>query len=111
MTTKTKQALAWLALGKPRASMAADLGITPQEAKQMINYLQRRGYIQAIPATYALTERGQERAAYVPTSTNQARAHQRMLHRMKSQESAEKMVARAKRSPSNFIFNLAGGMQ
>lgn len=106
--TKSKQALAWIALGRPRASMAAELGITPQEAKQMINYLQRKGYIQAVPATYALTERGQERADYVPTSSNQARAHQRMLHRMKSQESTEKMVARARRSQPTSVFNLGG---
>ena len=104
--TKSKQALAWIALGKPRSCMAADLGLTTQEAKQMINYLQRRGYIQAIPATYTLTERGQERVEYEPTSANQARAHQRMLYRMRNQESTEKMVAKTRRSQPNSVFQL-----
>jgi predicted transcriptional regulator len=105
--TKTKQALAWIALGRPRSTMGADLGLTPMECKQLIGYLMKFGYIRSIPVpTYELTERGQERAAYVPTSSAQARAHQRMLRRMDKPESTDKMVAKARRSQPNSVFNL-----
>jgi len=102
--TKVKKALAWIALGRPRSTMAADLGMTETECRYLLNNMLKAGYIQPLPLAYELTEKGQERSAYVPSSSAQARAYQRRLYRMNNPEDTEKMIARVLRNPINSVF-------
>jgi DNA-binding IclR family transcriptional regulator len=103
--TKTKRALIWMEQGKPFKDMAADLGMTQKECRTLINNLMAWGYIQSVPIAYELTEKGQERSQYVPKSKPKTLAHQRMRHQMDKPEDTEKMVARARRMPNNFVFS------
>jgi predicted transcriptional regulator len=85
--------------------MAEDLGLTQTECRYLLNNLLKAGYIQPVPLAYELTEKGHERAKYVPKSSPQTLAHQRMLRSMDKPEDTDKMVARAKRMPNNFAFH------
>jgi DNA-binding MarR family transcriptional regulator len=114
MTTKTKQALAWIALGKPYKEMAKDLGLTQSQCSQLIDNLRVHGYIETVPATYQLTDKGRARHEHVPKTDPKILERQRRNYhkRLARQEvSPEKIVAFAKRSQPNSVFNLAGGMQ
>ena len=114
MTTKTKQALAWIALGKPYKEMAKDLGLTQPQCSQLIENLRKHGYIRTVPATYQLTDKGRARHEHVPKTPPKILERRRMNYhkRLARQEiSPEKIVAYAKRSQPNSVFNLAGGMQ
>ena len=109
MTTKTKQALAWIAQGKPYKEMAADLGLTNAQCSQLIDNLRTRGYIQTVPISYQLTDKGRERHEHVPKSPPEVLERQRMHYhkRMARQNvSPEKIVAYAKRSLPNSVFAL-----
>lgn len=109
--TKTKQALAWIALGKPYKTMAAELGLTTKELSILMTNLRNRGYIEIVPVTYRLTKKGQERKDYVPKTPPEILELHRRIYRMTAEhESSAKVVARARRSQPNSVFNL-GGMQ
>lgn len=84
--------------------------MTETECRYLLNNLMKAGYIQPLPLAYELTEKGHERTAYVPSTSAQARAHQRMLYRLNKPEDTEKMVAKTRRSQPNSVFNL-GAMQ
>lgn len=112
--TKTKQALAWIALGKPYKEMAHDLGLTPSQCSQLIDNLRVHGYIETVPATYQLTEKGRARHDHVPKTNPKILERQRRNYhnRMARQEvSPEKIVDYAKRSQPNSVFALAGATQ
>lgn len=102
--TKTKKALLWLAEGKPRKDMEADLGLTAEECRQLINNMRKSGYIE--PA-YQLTEKGQQRSQHVPKTPPEILEAQRQFYRMDRPQSAQKAVAHAKRSQPNSVFALA----
>lgn len=101
--TKTKQGLAWIAKGSLRKDMEAELGLTREECRQLIQHLRRSGYIEQ---AYTLTEKGQQRMEFVPKSDPKALARWRDHYRRTKPETAEKMVARVERSPLNSVFAL-----
>lgn len=105
--TKTKQALAWIAQGKPYKQMAADLGLTQKELSMLMTNLRNRGYIEIVPVTYRLTEKGKERNEFVPKTPPEILALHRRIYRMTVEhESSEKIVAHARRSQPNSVFKL-----
>lgn len=108
--TKTKKALLWLTEGRPRKYMEADLGLTAEECRQLINHLRKSGYIE--PA-YQLTEKGHERSQFVPKTPPEVLAMQRKSQRRayvedrpNSPESIKRMVSTAKLSQPNSVFAL-----
>ena len=105
--TNTKRALEWLAAGGLRKDMEADLGLSREQCRVLVNWMRKAGYIEP---TYVLTDRGRERNEFVPKSSQKALAHWRAHYRRNREvpESAEKTVERAMRLQPNSVFALGG---
>lgn len=99
--TKTKRALEWIAQGRPRKDMEADLGLTAKECRILIKNMRRSGYIE--PA-YQLTDKGEQRNQHTPKTDAEVLAAQREFYRLGKPESTEKMIVRAVRSQPNSVF-------
>lgn len=104
--SKTKEALAWMAAGGLRKDMEADLGISNEQCRQLLNYMRRCGYIE--PA-YVLTDKGHERKEHVPKSNPRDLADWRAYYHRKKQAEAEKPIDRVvRRTIPNSVFALGG---
>jgi hypothetical protein len=111
MTTKTKQILAALSGGpKTFADIKEALGLDDVETRRVIGYLQKCGYIDSVPVTYAISEAGKQRAGrkLVTDEKRLARISQRRAARKERLLISQSMQSKGF---INSVFNLAGGMQ
>lgn len=111
--TKTKKALLWLAQGKPRKDMEADLGLTTRQCTNLIDHLRVSGYIEPLPLTYSLTEKGKKRAEHAPKTKEKVlevqREYQRKRYWKDRKEPTQNSVSHAVRTQPNSVFALGSG--